>query len=271
MSSRYTWTILWRFASNLYHCARLMGNPVEAYGYLRAGRLPLVGCFGLGPFRFEGRKEDWLAIREVLVNDEYACVQRLFGADAAPRILDLGANIGCFAIRVFLHCPAAKVASIEAAPDTFQVLETNRKLNPSVSWQALNCGIWGNDGPLTLMRRGVSVGHRVVEGSDGDFVQGISPQSLLQQLGWDSVDLVKVDIEGGEEAVIPAATDILKKTRFLIVEIHSDRIDASPVIATLKSVYPNWWQLNHRTSSKPLYIMSSESPDLGPGIRKVEL
>jgi len=225
----------------------------------------------LGALYFHGRREDWIAIREVLVEDEYSCVDRLFGPDGCPRVLDLGANIGSFALRVFLRCRGAQVISVEAAPDTFQILEANKRANASLNWAVWNNGVWRDDGPLTLMRRGISVGHRVVEGTGDDVVQGISLNTLLGKLGWDQVDLVKMDIEGGEEAVVPAAMDSLRHTRVLIIEIHNDRIDTAPVLAVLRALYTHQWQLNDRRSSKPLYIMANELLDLGSGARRVEV
>lgn len=261
--SRCNPAVIRRLVVDLINCTRLMGNPLQAYGYLRSDRHPQIGSFRIGPLHFQGRKEDWIAIREVLVEDEYSCIERLFPRDANPRILDLGANIGSFALRMFLRCPAAQVASVEAANDTFQILEANRLANASLSWEILNYGVWRDDGPLTLMRRGISVSHRVVEGTGDDTVRGISLNTLLDRLDWNRVDLIKMDIEGGEEAVIPAAQDVLQHTRVLIIEIHSDRIDPVPILSVLRSIYAYHWQLNDRKSSKPLYIMTNELLDLG--------
>ena len=256
--SRYNLPTIRRIISDLFSCSLMMREPFRAYGYLRSGRDPQIGDFKLGALKFQARKEDWVAIREVLVEDEYHCVDQLITKNSSPRVLDLGANIGSFALRVFLNNPDAEVASVEAADDTFQILEGNRRLNPGSNWHALNFGVWRDDGPLTLMRRGISVGHRVVEGAGDDVVQGISLSSLLMKLGWDQVDLIKMDIEGGEEAVIPAAVDVLRKTRFLIVEIHSDRIDSAPIMSVLQSIYAYQWQLNDRKSSKPLFVMANQ-------------
>lgn len=239
-------------------CTRLTGSPFVAYGYLRRGRKPELCAFRLRQIRFHARKGDWIAIREVLVDDEYACITQLFRPEVSPRILDLGANLGSFALRVFLHCPGARVASVEAANDTFDVLQANRALNPSFDWQVFNNGVWREDGLLSLVRRGISVSHLVTEGSGDEAIEGISLITLLGRLDWDQVDLIKMDIEGGEEAVVPAAVEVLRRTRFLIIEIHNDRIDSREVMANLHSIYRNWWQINDRTASKPLYLMTNE-------------
>lgn len=268
--SRFHPKVIVRIARDLFNCARLMGGLIDAYAYLRSRDPMRLGSFEMRGLRYRARKEDWIAIREVLVEDEYSCIDRLLLADGQPRIFDLGANIGCFALRVFLRCRGAQVVSVEAAEDTFGILAGNRCLNDSLDWQVMNNGVWRDDGPLTLMRRGISVGHRVVEGEGDDTVAGISMQTLATKLGWDDIDLIKMDIEGGEEAVVPAAVDVLLRTKVLIIEVHNDRIDAKPMMEILRFLYSHHWQLNDRRSSKPLYLMTNLDLDLGAGAWRVE-
>ena len=72
----------------------------------------------------------------------------------------------------FNNCVGAQVVSVEAAADTFEVLEANKSANSSKNWEVMNFGVWSEDGPLTLMRRGISVSHRVVEGRGSDAIDG---------------------------------------------------------------------------------------------------
>jgi FkbM family methyltransferase len=264
---RYTFKNIQRFLADLCSCVRLMRKPYMAYGYLRAGMEPLIGRFVFCDIPFVGRKEDWAAIREVLVEDEYSCVDSLLPADGEQRVLDLGANIGTFAMRMFSHNSESRIVSVEAAEDTFNILDENKKLNPTLNWEVMKNGVWREDGPLTLMRRGISVGHRVIEGQGDEVIMGVSLQTLIENLGWESIDLIKMDIEGGEEAVIPSALEILRKTRFLIVELHSDRVDIAPLIKSLREIYARHWQLNARESSKPLFVMTNENIDLSGYVR----
>lgn len=258
-----------RFAGDYVRCIKLMNSPSSAYGYLRSGLEPEIGSFHLGVCNFQARKEDWLAIKEVLIQDEYLCIESLLADQESPKVIDLGGNIGCFALRVFIFAPNARIASVEAAADTFDVLKTNQELNTFFNWTLFNNGIWSHEEALSLMRRGISMGHRVIENGDGDVVQGMTLHSLIKKLDWDTVDLIKMDIEGGEEKVIPCALDVLKQTRFLIIEIHTDRINAKPVMEALHSVYSETWQLNERTSSKPLLVLTNDEIDLGLNAQKI--
>jgi FkbM family methyltransferase len=249
----------------------MMRYPVQAYGFLRVGRLPEMGNFYSGPPRFPARKQDWPVIRKVPVDEECACVNCLFSGQSGLKVLDLGANIGYFALRVFSRFPSAAVVSVEAAQGTFEVLYENRSLNPARDWIVLNYGVWGDDRPLTIRRRGLTMAHRVIEGVGAESVRGISLASLVQSLGWEQVDVIKVDIEGGEESVVPAAIDVLRATSALVIEVHTDRIDSKPVMDALRAVFSHAWQVNDRSSSKPAYVLSHAPFNLdGLGVR-VEL
>jgi len=258
-------------AVDFFWCSVLMRNPLQAYGFLRRGRSPEVAHFRTGSLQFQARKQDWCVIREVIVLDEYACIDRVLAGQAAPKVLDLGANIGCFALRVLSRFPRAAVVSVEAAQDTFAVLQENRNFNPASDWTVLNYGVWGDDKPLTIQRRGLAMAHRVIEGEGLESVRGISLPSLVQSLGWQRVDLIKIDIEGGEESVVPAAIDVLRVTNTLVIEVHTDRIDSKPVIDALRAVFSHAWQVNDRGSSKPVYVLSHTPLNLdGIGVQ-VEL
>jgi len=245
-------------ADEVTRCTHLTGNPISALRFIRSRDARRLQNFRYRNQRFKGRREDWNAIKEVLSLDEYGAVDCLLSRKTSPRVLDVGANIGCFAIRVFASAPTARVLSVEAGSDTFALLEENRRANPDFAWRCLHAGAWGSDRPLTLKRGASSLSHQVVEDGEGETVRGISLANLLREAGWDRVDLMKMDIEGGEASAIPGGMDALNRTNILIVEIHSDRIDAAPVDATLRSIFKRRWQINHRTSVKPVLILANE-------------
>lgn len=71
------------------------------------------------------RREDEMALREVLVNQEYSFLAERLSAIHAPIILDVGAHIGTFAIWVLTVNPQARLLSIEADPATYQLIKAN--------------------------------------------------------------------------------------------------------------------------------------------------
>ena len=68
-----------------------------------------------------------------------------------------------------------------------------------------------------------------------------------------------MDIEGAEAEVIPGSEDILRNCDYLIIEIHSDRIDGELIFNKLKNIYSHIRRINRVQSNKPLYLMSNKN------------
>ena len=226
---------------------------------MRKGQMPDVITLRYHDMYLSARKQDWTAVREVLIDDEYVCIDGLFDSSDSPKILDLGANVGCFALRAFKLSPNVSVVSIEAAKDTADVLRHNQERNPSLSWQVIHGAVWSNDGPLSLERTNNSTGHQVSNNNVGEQLEGFSLETILKCVGWRHVDLIKMDIEGAEAEVIPGSEDILRNCDYLIIEIHSDRIDGELIFNKLKNIYSHIRRINRVQSNKPLYLMSNKN------------
>lgn len=256
-----------RTASDLIAASRLMRNPIAAFSFFRSATASSrLGTFRTGTLTFVARKEDWVGVREIFVEDEYDILDTLLKDVAAPFVLDLGANIGGFALRAFRRWPKATIISVEAAPDTFEILERNRRLNPDLNWHGVQAGIWKSDGGLVLDRRNISIGHRVTERQEGERIRSLTLASLLGEVGWEDIDLIKMDIEGAEAEVVPTVPDILARTSVLIIEVHTDRIDPIDTYRTLAEVFSRCWQLNDRTSSKPVFVLSNTALQLSGAV-----
>ena len=208
------------------------------------------------PVSFRG--VDAMAIKEVLVDREYAfALDRLAGV-ASPVVLDVGAHIGLFALWLLKAIPNARLHSIEADPQTYAVLSSNiaDARTDGAQWQALHAAAWGTDGGvLRFSSAGPSMSHRV--SSEGDvLVEGITLKRLLDGLVGEAgtVDLLKVDIEGSEEAFLCASPALLKRVRNLVVELHPYLCNTGRVEKVLRDCYGTVEEVHGRTSSKPLLM-----------------
>ncbi len=234
----------------------MIGSLTKAYGYLRRGQKPdqIVGRFR--GIRFVSRKQDWTAIKEVFLRDEYAALDKLFEPDSQPLIIDLGANIGCFALRAFIRAPLSKICSVEAAGDTSQVLRKNKELNPGLDWAVIQAAVWKDNQAVYLKRTNNSMGHQVKEHDTGEKVESLTLDQIFERMGWRKIDLIKIDIEGAEAQVVPNAGEVLSRTGNVLIEIHDDRIDSQPVLNKLTDEFPYCHRLGNRLSSKPVLLFS---------------
>ncbi|KAL1510620.1 hypothetical protein AB1Y20_006921 [Prymnesium parvum] len=174
--------------------------------------------------------------------------------DGAPTIVDLGANIGLFALLALRLNPSARIVAVEPAPPAFRALERNLSHAPSARCVRLLVRERGGEAALhcfasapgestchprerrmqrarlaSAVRRGGGEGlGRAAGGGGGDEepsaavrVRAVTLSSLLEQMGVHAVDLLKVDVEGDELRVLRGISSARWPTiRQVVVEVH---------------------------------------------------
>lgn len=144
---------------------------------------------------------------------------------AAPRIIDAGANIG-LSIREFLkQYPQARVAGIEPAGDNFSILERNIEEFPGV--QLFRAGLWYRNEMLHIENPEAQPwGYRMTpRNSVGSEIPGMTIDQVLNYMGWDRCEILKLDIEGAEREVLNHSSSWISKVDCILVETH-DRYQA---------------------------------------------
>lgn len=247
---------------------RMWSRPLDALRFFMAAHGQLGSLDEGYPFEFGGlclivRPTDWCAFSEVVLDDEYGFVESLLAGGAAPFVFDVGANIGLFSARVFKVRPDASVCSVEADPSTFEILERNSRVNPRCRWRVLHYAVWSKDGVVCFERTQSSTGGHVSE-SGAVEVAAITLQRLVADNGYGWIDLLKMDIEGAEEAVLTAGQAVLQKVGCVIVEIHPARCNAERVIAILRDSFDHLYSVPGRKSAKPLLVATRRKVPLSP-------
>lgn len=208
------------------------------------------------------RSADELALREVLVNEEYSFLTERLRGLARPKVIDLGAHIGTFAIWLTTVSSTADVISVEADPETFELTKRNWMQLGLAGHVIHRAGSARDEEILSLSVAGPTMSHRV-DRSGEIKVKGISLATLVKMSAGDRgrIDLVKVDIEGSEEALICSAPAILRRIDALVVELHPGLCNTARVRDILAMYYAVIVDIPGRTSSKPLlYCEGSLSP-----------
>jgi len=171
------------------------------------------------PFTLRNNKSDKPIFYQVFYEKQYD----LYGIDFpdAKRIIDGGANIGCAAVYFSIRFPAAEILAIEPERNNYTLLEKN--IRPYKNIQSIEAGIWNKNEQLSLANPEGGAAEFMFESSSesSNMIEGMTINSLLELKKWDSVDIIKLDIEGAEKEVF-SANDLswLNKTRLLIIELH---------------------------------------------------
>jgi FkbM family methyltransferase len=157
-------------------------------------------------------KAFWSGTHEVSIQ------QLLLGEVRAEMVCwDVGAHIGFFSL--MLARRARLVVAVEAHPVNAARLRRNVELN-DLPVQVVEAAVWSVPGTVSLQVAPMSGMHAVV-GAHGEGTIDV-PAVTLDQLAVDNPppDLVKIDVEGAEVAVLEGATSALRHTSFVLCETH---------------------------------------------------
>ncbi|MEO0530094.1 MAG: FkbM family methyltransferase [Planctomycetota bacterium] len=146
----------------------------------------------------------------------------------SPRtIVDAGANVGYFSVLMARAFPDATILAIEPDTSNFEALCKNTAAMPQI--KPIRGAVWPRTEPVRLENpEATSIEFRVESAAaDGDAstagtVPGYNVADLLDEHKIDRVDLLKIDIEGGETALFGENTDWLHRAKHLLLELHGD-------------------------------------------------
>jgi FkbM family methyltransferase len=140
---------------------------------------------------------------------------------SAPVIIDGGANIGLFTVRMKSFFPDARVICIEPDVDNFETLRRN--VAPYADVTCEHSGIWHSNKRLKVYDKNNSGkwGLIVEEDEENGNVDAVSIGDLMEKHNIDRVNILKLDIEGSEREVFSSNFDKwLPRIDMLVVELH---------------------------------------------------
>jgi len=149
-----------------------------------------------------------------------------FELPSAPNtILDLGANIGMTAIYFHRCFPKAQLACVEPMPGNLRILRENLRLN-MVKATIVSGAAHPSDGRVVMEVAPKDYGHRVAKpsGTSGEYIEvpAVSVPTILKNLKWDRIGLLKIDIEGHERVLLSQNASWLAMVDSICIECHND-------------------------------------------------
>ncbi len=210
-------------------------------------RLRLVICKYLFFFRDRLMQSDSPRItvafgRRYLYNDSYGLgsLQRVYCSSkelkgivpAHPVVVDVGANLGQFNLFCRHYLGAERVISIEPVRSSYRFLAENT----GVPSDCLNALVTEVEREATFyVARDSQLSSTVKEDSDCCHdvltLRGTPLDRLLEGMGLDRIDLLKIDTEGSELEVLRSAEKTLEKTRVVLVEMSIFRKSTGNIFA----------------------------------------
>jgi len=154
-------------------------------------------------------------------------------------IIDIGANVGFFTLFAVSNYPSARVYSFEPVGANFVQLKKNADLNPDFPISCCNEAVYDKCGQVQINYESAGEFSTTANVSASSGTTGHSEnvrcttlESVFQRYAIEICDLLKMDCEGSEYAIVYSCPKaILKRISQMAIEVHEgpapeDNIDA---------------------------------------------
>jgi FkbM family methyltransferase len=166
---------------------------------------------------------DVTTYRQVLLHEEYK-----FDFRRPPQtIIDAGANVGLASVYFASTFPDARIIAIEPEEQNFELLKRNVAGFPNVT--PVHGALWNEDTEISVIDPGLGESGYVTDGNESDAakdyenrgrVRAYSMDSLIEKFDLETIDILKVDIEGAELEVFEHAKTWIDKVDAVVIELH---------------------------------------------------
>ena len=138
---------------------------------------------------------------------------------APQTIVDAGANIGLASALLASRYPGARILAIEPESANYALLRRNAA--PYANVRPVQAGLWSHAAHLAIENPEEEPwGFRVVETDGPSGLAAIGVEDAMRLLDTDRIDVLKLDIEGAECAVLGACDAWIGRVQTVIVELH---------------------------------------------------
>lgn len=180
---------------------------------------------------------------------------RFASESPAPRILDCGANIGLSSLYFKKLYPDARITAYEADPAIASICRENLRVNGAGDVDVVASAVWTGTGAVCFQREGADSG-AIAGTSQGLHAPSVEvPAVRLRDLvSAERIDLVKLDVEGAEGAVLADCAGALDGVRALVIDLHEFDparrqtpdvlrvLEAAGFVVSLSDVVPLPWR-----------------------------
>ncbi len=172
-----------------------------------------------------------LGVAMISLRGEFDEVVRAYPTLKHNFVIDAGGYIGTAAIALAKAYPDALIVTVEPSEENFAVLQKNVAPYPNI--RPVNAALGSTSEIRRLRNRETgSSGFTIVEAPKGrpsarvlHEINSVTVPELLQRFGKTAIDILKLDIEGGEHELLKDRPDWLDKVELICIELHDRIVD----------------------------------------------
>jgi FkbM family methyltransferase len=206
------------------------------------------------------------------MEDEEFVRRKLFKIKEGDVVIDVGANYGSYTLWALAR-GAGFVLAFEPNEFLYNSLKNNIELN---NWylrtNVYKKGLWNDEGLIKYSMNKLST---VIAGQN-DKIEKIEITTLdkfIQQIRFEKIDWIKIDVDGGELEVLQGAIETIKKYKpRLLIELHNfiDKDIWAKIVEYLNERLGSWswsfdgpypWVNGGETSHVVISLLKSDHMD----------
>jgi FkbM family methyltransferase len=195
------------------------GTPSEVvrtkirYDYLNNGKA----------LNFDIPKKELFRMKNIFIDHEYA-LPKGFEVKDDGIIVDIGANIGTFALYARQWNQNAMIHCFEPNPQVVPLLKSNTQEIKNITKDFIALG--ESSGELILSQHPVNTGQsttsHAIKGANKVNVKVRNSGEALKEKGVTNIDVLKIDTEGAEVPILKGMKDLLPNTKLIMLEYHTE-------------------------------------------------
>lgn len=195
-----------------------------------------VRLSGGGGLTYRMNAGDLQGIREVWMEEVYRPPFEV----QVRTFVDLGGNIGLTSTWFGRRFKPSVMIAVEPDPENARLLRKNLQEN-GLQVKVIEAAVGPQDGEVVFQRSadsnlGSVAAEAAADGQQSIRVPMVSMESVFRSMeAGAEIDLLKLDIEGGEEALFMEDLSWLAKVRMIIAELHPPIVDCKKIIETLEA------------------------------------
>lgn len=175
------------------------------------------------PIGFEIPRAEVFRVKNIFSQNEYS-LPKGFKVKNGGVIVDVGANVGTFALYAKQWNQKSRIYCFEPNPQVFPLLETNTKGFTGIETNFFALG--DEEGTLVLTQHprntGESSTSRAIKGGKKVDVNVHISGEVLKERGIKEIEVLKIDTEGAEVSILKGMKQYLPHIKVVMLEYHSE-------------------------------------------------
>jgi len=225
---------------------------------IKLGIKKAISVKNVGQVFLRKNTSDISVYRQIFFDGEYD----IYLTEEPKIIVDLGGNIGLFALLMQSRYPGALIISVEPDPNNFSQLKKNTSRFKNI--HAYRKAVWHRKELLSLSEKkaGAEWSQNVSSMTDDDSnlekIESITINDLMNDHDLQNIDFLKIDIEGAEAELFSENTEWLNKVKVMAIELHDFmKLNSSNNFFKAMAKYPSF---KHSISGENIIIKFDKMP-----------